>query len=144
MFNLCLITLISLLDFLFVVCHSTFIYFGKSFSGLDIAIYLICLVHYCERVNIHFLLWILSLSTFLLLRILENMANNGPNFLFLRIVANKGPNFLAIVYLGLEKRSLPYPSLKTDPAETTGITLNLEITNIIICWLKNKIRTNKI
>ena len=74
-----------------------------------------------------------------------NMANNGPNFLFLRIMANKGPHFLAIVYLGLEKRSLPYPSLKTDPAETTGITLNLEITNIIICWLKNKIRTtNKI
>ena len=39
------------------------------------------------------------------------------------------PNFLAIVYLGLEKRSPPYPSLKTDPAETTGITLNLVIGN---------------
>ena len=59
MFNLCLITLISLLDFLFVVCHSTFIYFGKSFSGLDIAIYLICSVHYCEHVNIQMESWLM-------------------------------------------------------------------------------------
>ena len=52
MFNLWLISLISLLDFLFVVCHSTFIYFGKSFSDLDIAIYLICKIHNCEHINI--------------------------------------------------------------------------------------------
>ena len=67
------------------------------------------------------------------------MANNGPNFLFLRIMANKGPHFLAIVYLGLEKRSLPYPSLKTDPAETLPLSQKTmhRKTFLNVCTMRN-------